>query len=254
MSSDEFLFSYNKIKGLHRQIFEIVDDAVKLEETEKPLDAIQQYKEAMSKIDETLALQISIPDDMESVKSQWNEACKVIHKLKRTRAELLQRVGILIEKHQSVEVEKSISEDSSDGEPPLTKAKFTSSRLSAQEEETGRPRTYSELAYELKRLKKAECNEANKLELIFTCDKVKFYKIKPNGMVTTNDESCTLRILRLDKDEIKKLNTTFFIQIIKSVSLSFQVISFPRRVVKQSSNVSEICSSSTSKLGQCGSW
>lgn len=219
MSSAEFLSSYRKIEVLHRSIFENIDSAVKFEESEEPLNAIQQYKDAMSKIDETLRLQISVPDDMESVKKEWNEACKIIHKLKRTRAELLQRVGILTEKHQPQN-----SEDSSDGEPPSTKAKFTSSKLLEEEEESGRPRTYSELARELKNLKKSECNEASKLELIFTCDRVKFYKIKPNGTVTTNDESCTLRILRLQKDEVKKLKTTFFIQIIMSVSLVFVLL------------------------------
>lgn len=214
MSSEEFLASYEKINGLHEKIFEIIDAAIKLEELEKPLDAIQQYKGAISKIDETLSLQISIPDDKDSVKSQWDEACKVIHKLKRSRAELLQRVGILTEKYKPVELEKSIpepEESSSDGEPPSTKVRF------GTEDETGRPRTYSELARELKNLKNTDANEASKLELIFSCERVKFYKIKPNGTVTTSDDSCTMRILRLEKDEVKKLNTTFFIQIIKSV-------------------------------------
>lgn len=232
MSSEDFLASYNKINGLHTEIFDIIDNAVKLEEAEKPLDAIQQYKEGMAKIDETLSLQVSVPDDKDSVKDQWDEACRIIHKLKRTRAELLQRVGILNEKHQPVDIAKSISEDSSDGEPPSTKVKFTSGKFST-DEETGRPRTYSELARELKNLKKNDGgNEANKLELIFSCDRVKFYKIKPNGTVTTWNDSCTLRILRLEKDDSRNLNTTFFIQIIKSVSFNLFYYLFFQNVVQ----------------------
>ncbi|KAL5274543.1 SPG20 family protein [Megaselia abdita] len=210
MSSEEFLSSYNKINCIHRLIFDTIDTAVQLEEAEKPLDAIQQYKEAILMIDETLGLQISVPDDKDSVRTQWDEACKIIHKIKRTKAELLQRVGILTEKYKPVEVEKSICEDSFS----QTKAKkITTVKFSNQEEESGRPRTYSELALELK---SELVNESSKLELIFACDRVKFYNIKPNGSVTTNDESCTFRILRLEKDEVKKLNTTFFIQIAKS--------------------------------------
>lgn len=218
MSSEEFLSSYTQIEDLHLLIFETIELAVRFEESEEPLNAIQKYKEAMSKIDETLALQISVPDDMDSVRTKWEKACKIIHKLKRTRSELLQRVGVLIAKHKPG---KSIAEEdsSSDNEPPSTKVKCTSSI--EEEGELGRSRTYSELATELKNLKKSETNEASNLQLIFTCNDVRFYKIKPDGTVMTNDGSCTLRILRLEKDEVKKLNTTFFIQIIRSVSFFF---------------------------------
>lgn len=79
-----------------------------------------------------------------------------------------------------------------------------------------RPRTYAELAQALREMQYNELNLAQFLELLFSCDGVKFYRIKVTGEVTSGLEDSTFRIVRLEKDDNKNLDSTIFLQVIQT--------------------------------------
>ena len=174
----EFNSTFERIKSLHNETFHVIDKAVRCEENEKPTDALQNYKKGIEIIDETLAIPVGLPDDLESVQEKWNEACKMIHKLKRARAEVIQRVGILNHKYGG---ESSTSQENNSADAAAAK-------FDVSDDEEGRPRTYTELAEALRNMQCIE-NENNSLELLFNCEGIKLYQIKANGVVTTTSVS-----------------------------------------------------------------
>ncbi|XP_055375171.1 protein spartin [Condylostylus longicornis] len=195
VSINDFETSFQTIKQLHNQAFKVVDEAVRLEENEKPYEALEKYKNGVEIIDMALSTPVGLPENFVNVKAQWNEACQMIHKMKRARAEIIQRISILSQNHQAaIDV----------GTDALVEVN-----------ESGRPRTYTELAQALKELQFDE-TDTHDLELLFQCEGVKLYHIKPNGLVTTTSENSTMRIVCLAKDQKKNLQTTYFIQIIKT--------------------------------------
>lgn len=62
----------------------------------------------------------------------------------------------------------------------------------------------------------SELNAVQFLELLFSCDGAKFYRIKVTGEVTSELEDSTFRIVRLEKDDNKFLDSTIFLQIIQT--------------------------------------
>lgn len=200
VSIADFETSFETIKQLHNQAFHIVDEAVRFEENEKPYEALEKYKNGVEIIDAALSTPVGLPENIKNIKSQWDEACQMIHKMKRARAEIMQRIGILSQNLSStLEVASDVVSNSE---------YYTAN-------EQGRPRTYSELAQALKDLQiEEDCNHS--LELLFQCEGVKLYHIKSNGLVTTTSDNSTMRLIRLDKDEAKNLQPTYFIQIIKT--------------------------------------
>lgn len=61
-----------------------------------------------------------------------------------------------------------------------------------------------------------ELNSAQYLELLFSCDGAKFYRIKATGEVTSELDDSTFRIVRLEKDDNKHLDSTIFLQVIQT--------------------------------------
>lgn len=190
---DEWTRTFNEIKEKHDESYRTIEKAIRNEEEELQEMALINYKLGITLIDEVLAIPVEIP---EIIDETWKTACQMIHKLKQTRAEVLQRIGTLTNNIEPLEI-----------------VSYTSTTVA---KENCRPRTYHELARALSEMKLDETSSKNKLELLFSCDGVRLYHIEGNGKVTTTSEKSLLRIVTIAEDEEKQLDATMFLQIICS--------------------------------------
>lgn len=195
---DDWNQSYQRIKAKHDEAYYAVEQAIQLEENGKPAQALAQYKLGIALIDDALITPVALPDDEDNTLDEtWRQALKMIHKMKRSRADVVLRAGTL----------------SNQLDPKDEASVRTEPNHSGVD---GRPRTFSELGESLKNLQYNVDDIPNSLELLFLCDGVKLYHIAASGEVTTADESSTLRIVRLEKDIVQHLQATYFMQIIRS--------------------------------------
>lgn len=197
--------SYQVIKTKHDEAYHAVVEAIKLEEEEKPAQALAQYKLGIALIDEALITPVALPDDEHELDETWANALKMIQKLKRTRADILVRVSSITAKLC-----------------PEEKTTTDGSHANVD----GRPRTFAELGEALKNLQYTVDDTPDTVDLLFLCENVKLYYIARTGEVTTSDESSTLRIVRLEKDAEKNLQASYFMQIIRS-SIAVPIIREP---------------------------
>lgn len=79
-----------------------------------------------------------------------------------------------------------------------------------------RPRTYFELSQELRNTRVADSKSTKMMELLFSCEGVKLFHITDTGSVTTSSEDSTLRIVQLADNVERKLESTYFLQILDS--------------------------------------
>uniref|UniRef100_A0A8W7P2I8 Senescence domain-containing protein n=1 Tax=Anopheles coluzzii TaxID=1518534 RepID=A0A8W7P2I8_ANOCL len=193
-ASQEWRRTYETIKAGHDEAYATIERAIKLEEHERPDLALQAYKDGIRRIDETLALPVEVPDlEVQGPQADetWQQAVAMIHKLKRTRGEVLQRVG---------QLGGNGSAEAGGG----------------AENGTGqRPWTYTELAMALRDMSDAATadeSDADRLELLFSCDGVQVYYIEPDGVVSRTMADSTLRIVRIEGDERRQLQATVFLQ------------------------------------------
>lgn len=193
--------TFASIKAAHDEAYRIIERAIKLEERERPDLALKDYKNGIRAIDEALAIPVEIPDNFQKDES-WNKAVQMIHKMKCTRGEVLQRIGQIGSKMDQQEAEAS-----KNGE--------TAAAAREGAGDTLRPRTYSELAQALREMQCSndQIGGSNSLELLFSCDGVKMYYIEPDGVVSRTLDDSTLRIVRIEKDDVKKLESTVFLQV-----------------------------------------
>ncbi|XP_052902110.1 protein spartin isoform X2 [Anopheles moucheti] len=199
-SNREWQRTFEAIKAGHDESYATVERAIKLEEHERPDLALQMYKDGIRRIDETLALPVEVPDlqvQGPQADESWQQAIAMIHKLKRTRGEVLQRIGQL--GGNGTEGGDSGSQENSTGQ---------------------RPWTYTELAMALKDMSEESTDETkvSQLELLFSCDGVHVYYIEPDGVVSRTMADSTLRIVRIEGDENRQLQTTVFLQVIETRS------------------------------------
>lgn len=190
---DEWTRTFHEIKEKHDESYRTIDKAIRNEEEEMQEIALINYKLGIALIDETLAIPVEIP---EIIDETWKEACQMIHKMKQTRAEVLQRIGTLTNNIEPLEI-----------------VSYTSTTVA---KENCRPRTYHELARALSEMKLDDTSSKNKLELLFSCEGVRLYHIEGNGKVTTTSEKSLLRIVTIAEDDEKQLDATMFLQIICS--------------------------------------
>lgn len=191
--------SYATITEKHNEAYKTIEIAIKNEEQEQPRLALVNYKLGISLIDDALSTQIAVPDEpSERIDSEWNEACKMIHKMKRTHGEVLQRIGTLSQQYPSDE--------------PASSNLTSSKNLNENGGSSGRPRTYTELTEALRDMEKTE--KTNQIDLIFSCNGVKLYHIAATGECTTASEDSVLRIINIAEDVDKNIQSTFFLQII----------------------------------------
>lgn len=195
----EWARTFASIKAAHDDAYRIIERAIKFEERERPDLALKDYKDGIRAIDEALAIPVEIPDNFQKDES-WDKAVKMIHKMKCTRGEVLQRIGQIGSKMDQQEAE----------------AVKNGELAAGGSGDTLRPRTYTELAQALRDMhcSSDQIGAENSLELLFSCDGVKMYYIEPDGVVSRTLEDSTLRIVRIEKDDVRKLESTVFVQII----------------------------------------
>lgn len=204
---DDWTQSYQHIKAKHDEAYFAVEQAIKLEEDGKPAQALAQYKLGIALIDEALITPVALPENEDTLDETWAQALKMIQKMKRSRADVVLRVGALTNQLDPRDETAAVIE------PNVASVE-------------GRPRTFGELGEALKHLQYTDDDVPNTLELLFLCDGVKLYHIAPSGEVTTADDSSTLRIVRLEQDVVRNLQTAYFMQIICS-SVAAPIIEEP---------------------------
>ncbi|XP_058823856.1 protein spartin isoform X2 [Topomyia yanbarensis] len=210
-AESQWASTFSSIKSGHDSAYRVIERAIKFEERERPDLAITDYKKGIELIDETLAIPVEIPESFNKDAS-WDKAVRMIHKMKCTRGEVLQRIGQL-----------GIKMDQQDAETNGKNGEMVGG-------DALRPRTYTELAQALREMRccSEEIEGDNSLELLFSCDGVKMYYIEPDGVVSKTLEDSTMRIVRIEKDNVKKLKSTVFIQVIPtSASARIQNVESP---------------------------
>lgn len=201
----EWQQSFDSIKTKHDLAYKTIVVAKRHDAAANYELAIVNYKISIELIDDALSTPVALPDDPGATENDqsWSIALEMIQKMKRTRAELLQRIGELSKQSSETiedEIEASDLIDDTETDPNSQK----------------RPRTFMELAEALQNLEYNSAELPSVLELLFSCDGVKMYHINVNGEVSTTDESSTLRIVRLDQDLEQNFEATYFLQIIPS--------------------------------------
>lgn len=197
----EWKETYEILRQKHEEAQNLVNLAKKSEEQGNNEVALIKYKVSMAAINNALATPVALPEDSDHVDETWHSAVNIVQKLKRTRGEVMHRIAILSP--------TTSQGDDTNGDRDTSWPDGISKR----------PRTFSELATELQNLE-IDLNDTqnlpNVLELLFSCQDVKLYRINANGEVTTTDDSSTLRIVRLDQNITQNLDATYFMQIIPS--------------------------------------
>ncbi|XP_050293019.1 protein spartin [Anthonomus grandis grandis] len=177
--------TYLSIKTKHDLAYKIIEDAIRLEEQEKPQEAIEKYKDGIKLIDEILRIPVQCP---EKPNDTWGKACEMIQKIKRTRAEVLTRIN-------SIQTSPGFQSTSCEPPPSYEEA------ISSSDESTDPPRvTYKDLATALQELS-VDPNQHINEELVYTYPGVRLYFISPNGEVVSTREPHTLRISLVEGSE-----------------------------------------------------
>lgn len=115
----------------------------------------------------------------ENPDQNWDDACRMIQKMKKTRGEVLTRINCI---QASPDYLKQIPP------PPTYEEAMASSST--------RPQTYNELANALNNIEATSYSK--NAEIIYTHDNVKMYYIAPDGNVLSTSEPQTLNILLVD--------------------------------------------------------
>lgn len=206
----EWQESFDVIRSKHDLAYKTIEVAKRHDAAVNIELAIVNYKISIELIDDALATPVALPDDPQATETDqsWSIALGMIQKMKRTRAELLQRIGTLTAHNNNRTIENEIDADDLMDEDDVD--------ANGDANTQRRPRTFMELAEALQNLEYNSAELPSVLELLFSCDGITLYHINANGDVTTTDESSTLRIIRLDQDLEQNFEATYFMQIIPS--------------------------------------
>lgn len=188
----EFLDSYESIKLSYKAAMRQVEQAIEHEEAEQQAAAIKAYEEALQQIEATFAVPVGLPDEIDAVEMQWNDACALIQKLKSAKTEVSYRLKILRAKESPIdESAVEAQEEQTDGQSPSKKTKSPRPLL-AENPSTfyditntsgGRPKTYRQLATGMRQLL-ASREASAQLDELFQAQ-VKLYRIEASGQVHT---------------------------------------------------------------------
>lgn len=200
---EEWSRTFEIIKSKHDLAYKTIEKAIRNEEEEQPEMAMLNYKLGISLIDEGLNVQVALPDDTTDLDESWNDACRMIHKMKRTRGEVMQRLTTLGQQNVSC----ATVDGANSLEPPTSPM---------------RPRTYFELSEELRNIRVNDTSSIKLMELLFSCEGVKLFYISDTGSVTTSSDDSILRIVRLGENIEKKLESTYFLQILDMPQAVFE--------------------------------
>lgn len=135
------------------------------------------YKEGILLIDRCLDISITFPENPDQ---DWDNACKMIQKMKKTRGEVLTRINCIQTSPQFVH----------DIPPPPSYEEAIATQVP--------PRTYNELAVALNNIESA--NYDRNAEILYTHDNVQMYYISPDGNVLSSSAPQTLNIFLVEGD------------------------------------------------------
>ncbi|XP_052866200.1 protein spartin [Anopheles cruzii] len=218
-ASPEWRRTFETIKAGHDEAYRTIERAIKLEEHERPDLALQAYKDGIRQIDETLALPVEVPQGPADVgdgstrqltsDESWQQAIAMIHKMKRTRGEVLQRLGQLGGGAGDAGTEDGGTLSTSAGQRPWT---YTELAMALREMSASRPpEDDGEDGSSA-----SSSSSSPHLELLFSCPGVQVYYIEPDGVVSHSMADSTLRIVRIEADERRRLQETVFLQVIET--------------------------------------
>ncbi|KAH8343967.1 hypothetical protein KR084_002755, partial [Drosophila pseudotakahashii] len=210
---NEFLNAYASIKTAYKAAMTQVELAVNHEEQESQGQAIEAYELALKMMDDTFAIPVGLPDEIEAVQTEWNDACALIQKLKSAKTEVTYRLKVLRSQNQPIDdealeaVEESRTEVDAN-RPLLAENPSTHYDISNA---SGTPKTYRELADGLRKLLAVPDSNAL-LDELFRAQ-VKMYRIEANGTVTSISGSSTMSLVMCTVGgEWKYLSGIYFIQ------------------------------------------
>ncbi|XP_034130782.1 protein spartin isoform X1 [Drosophila guanche] len=217
-TESEFLEAYGQIQAAYKAAMTQVELALDREELEDATKTIEAYERALEMIEETFAIPVGLPDEIDAVQTQWNDACSLIQKLKSAKTEVSYRVKVL--KAKSLPVDDGAVE-AEERERTEADGQGTSRQrpLLAENPSTfydianasGTPRTYREMATGLREL--LASHEAHaQLDELFQAQ-IKLYRIEASGVVTTITGSTTMSLVMCTVDgKWKYLSGSTFIQ------------------------------------------
>lgn len=146
------------------------------------MQAIEKYKEGILQIDKALNVQVTCPENPDF---NWERACVMIQKMKKTRAEVLTRINSIQSSSDFVRPEPP---------PSYDEAMASSMSSSASSSSDGIPRTYRELATALENLQLDTKDVVARTTVLYTHENVRLYMISPTGQVLSTSEPETLTI------------------------------------------------------------
>lgn len=189
-SGTEFLTSYEWIKTYFRRAMQEVHIAISHEENEHPVEAIAAYERGLNLIDEIFQIPVGLPDQLEDIKLEWNDACAMIQKLKNTKAEIQYRLKVL--RSESVATDEETTNEATEAtgsDEPVAKKKSllleNPSTYHDVHNAAGIPNTYKDIVNGLREVIATTDKECDvTFDTLFQAP-AKLYKIESNGSVTT---------------------------------------------------------------------
>ncbi|XP_017046079.1 LOW QUALITY PROTEIN: protein spartin [Drosophila ficusphila] len=209
---NEFLEAYAGINAAYKAAMAQVEIAVSHEEQESQGEALEAYELALKMIEDVFGIPVGLPDDIDAVQTEWNDACALIQKLKSAKTEISYRLKVLRSKNQSVDhsaVEALEDRTEVDGKRPLLAENPCTHYDIANA--SGSPKTYRELAAGLRDLLAVRDSHAL-LDELFRAQ-AKLYRIEASGTVTSISGSSTMSLVMCTVGgKWKYLSGIYFIQ------------------------------------------
>ncbi|KAH8248354.1 hypothetical protein KR032_002001, partial [Drosophila birchii] len=209
----EFLEAYARIQAAYKAAISQVELAINHEEQGSQVQAIEAYALALQMIEDTFGIPVGLPDEIDAVQTEWNDACALIQKLKSAKTEVSYRMKVLRSQNQPVDdTAVEAKEDSRTvvdaGRPWLAQNPSTHYDITNA---SGTPKTYRELAAGLRELLAVRDSHAQ-LDELFRAQ-VKIYRIEASGAVTTLSGSSTMSLVMCTVGgKWKYLSGIYFIQ------------------------------------------
>lgn len=214
----EFLTAYEAIKQSYKTAMRQVEQAIEHEEAEQQAEAIKSYEESLQQIEATFAIPVGLPDEIDAVETQWNDACALIQKLKSAKTEVSYRLKVLQAKQSPIdqgaveaqEQEQTDGQSSSKAARPLL-AENPSTFYDITNSSGGRPKTYRELATGMRQLL-ASREASAQLDELFQAQ-IKLYRIESSGQVQTVSGNTKMSLIMCTVGgEWSYMNGMYFIQ------------------------------------------
>jgi spartin len=176
--------TYTEIKTQHDAAYAVIQNAISLEEEEKPNEAIEKYKEGIQFIDKALRIQVTCPANPDFT---WERAVVMIQKMKKTRGEVLSRITCIQKSNQTFESRE---------QPPSYEEAMASTPVET-------PQTYNDLANALEHMT-VKSNVTMEAEVMYMYENVKLYFISPDGEVSSTLKPQTLKITLVESNNYFK--------------------------------------------------